>query len=311
MPGLPLQLMEDAALVSRFTGHKEPVYALASGLRKGQFFSAGGDGWVVEWDLEKPTEGRLLARMSGTVYALCLIPEFNLLSVSVNKNGFHFLDLDSGKVAFSFAGAESNWFRMEKTADGRLLAMGSSGRLAILDLKEKAAKFLQAGSGDLRALTIFQDNSGFAFGGSDSFIRLFDQDAQSRSLISETHSNTIFGLAAYPDGQHFVSCGRDARLILHERQDLGEWTMKKAVPAHLFGIHDVRLHPEKPILASCSMDKTVKIWDAIDLRLLRVLDRARHGGHGHSVNQLCWLAESDLLLSCSDDRSVSAWNIYR
>jgi len=311
LSGLPLQAMEDAALVSRFTGHKEPVYALAPGLIKGQFFSAGGDGWVVEWDLEKPMEGRLLARMSGTVYALCLIPELNLLAVSVNKDGFHFLDLDSGKVAFSIAGAESNWFRMEKTADGRLLAMGSSGRLAILDLNGKSANFLQAGSGDLRALTIFQDNSGFVFGGSDSFIRLFDQDAQSRSLISETHSNTIFGLAAYPDGQHFVSCGRDARLILHERLDSGEWAMKKAVPAHLFGIHDVRVHPEKPILATCSMDKTVKIWDAIDLRLLRVLDRARHGGHGHSVNQLCWLAESDLLLSCSDDRSVSAWNIYR
>jgi len=59
------------------------------------------------------------------------------------------------------------------------------------------------------------------------------------------------------------------------------------------------------------MDKTLKIWDAENLKLLRVLDKTRHAGHGHSVNQVLWLGKRELLLSCSDDRTISAWDIYR
>jgi hypothetical protein len=45
------------------------------------------------------------------------------------------------------------------------------------------------------------------------------------------------------------------------------------------------------------------------LKLLKVIDRARHAGHGFSVNKLLWTNHHNQLLSASDDRSISVWQI--
>lgn len=57
------------------------------------------------------------------------------------------------------------------------------------------------------------------------------------------------------------------------------------------------------------MDKSIKIWEAATFRLLKVIDRARHAGHGTSVNKLLWLEYHDRLISASDDRTVSIWAV--
>jgi WD40 repeat protein len=298
-----------APLFARFTGHKGSVYALADA-RDGRFFSSGADGWVVEWRLDSPEQGRLLAQMPGAVYAISFLPEKQLLAVAVNNDGFHFLDLRDGALSFALASGEGNWFRMKNLPDGRILASGSGGRIALIEPEERSIKFFQSGMKDLRSVAHLPGGN-IVLGTSGPAIRMHDSGLNFQQEINSGHSKTIFGLAAYPDGRRMLSSGRDAKLNLHEKNDSGNWEIRQSVPAHLYGIHDVCLHPQKTLLASGSMDKTIKIWDAENLRLLRVLDRSRHDGHSHSVNQLCWLAEPDLLLSCSDDRSILAWDIYQ
>jgi WD40 repeat protein len=57
------------------------------------------------------------------------------------------------------------------------------------------------------------------------------------------------------------------------------------------------------------MDKSIKIWDLQEMKLLKVIDRARHAGHRTSVNKLLWTDFNNQLLSGSDDRSISVWDI--
>jgi WD40 repeat protein len=52
------------------------------------------------------------------------------------------------------------------------------------------------------------------------------------------------------------------------------------------------------------------VWDWEALKLLKVIDRARHAGHGTSVNKLLWTNYNQQLVSASDDRSISVWNIH-
>ncbi|PIQ20460.1 MAG: hypothetical protein COW65_14840, partial [Cytophagales bacterium CG18_big_fil_WC_8_21_14_2_50_42_9] len=61
--------------------------------------------------------------------------------------------------------------------------------------------------------------------------------------------------------------------------------------------------------ATCSMDKSIKVWHAQSFKLLKVIDKARHAGHGTSVNKLFWSDRQNSLVSCSDDRTVSVWNL--
>ena len=302
--------MERTALAAEFSGHQGAVYSLAAGFRPGTFWSAGGDGLVVEWSLEKPDQGRLLARMPGSVYAMGSLPEMGLLVVAVNRDGFHFIDPEEGRELFSIPAPSNQWFRLLPLPSGKMLAAGSGGALALLDSEERSIRYFQHGSADIRSLARIPSSDEILIGTSQPSLMVVNQELSSGMNLHSGHDKTIFGLSVFPGGSGIVSAGRDARLHLHRMNSAGNWEIRESVAAHLYGIHDVKLHPEKALLASASMDKTVKIWDAENLRLLRVLDRGRHGGHSHSVNQLCWLADSDLLLSCSDDRKILAWNIY-
>ena len=302
--------MNLSPLIARFTGHKGSVYALAEG-RDGKFFSSGSDGWVVEWRIDQPEEGRLLARMPGAVYAMCNLPEKGILVVAVNNDGFHVIDTEKGSVLFSLPSGNSSWFRMKELREERILAVGSAGRLALLDIKTRNMQWFCSGNEDLRSMAVLPVTGEVVLGSSKPKLLVHDASLEFQYELPSGHSKTIFGMAAYPDGRSLLTTGRDAQLVLHEKNSAGTWEIRQSVPAHLYGIHDVCLHPEKTLVASGSQDKTVKIWDAENLRLLRVLDRGRHNGHSHSVNQLCWLAKPDLLLSCSDDRSILAWDIYQ
>jgi WD40 repeat protein len=57
------------------------------------------------------------------------------------------------------------------------------------------------------------------------------------------------------------------------------------------------------------MDKSIKVWNTEDMKLLKVIDRARHGGHGTSVNKILWLSEHRLV-SAGDDRNIIIWDIH-
>ena len=83
----------------------------------------------------------------------------------------------------------------------------------------------------------------------------------------------------------------------------------RTVVAHMFTINHLIFSPDARLLATCSMDKSIKLWDAATGQLLRVVDRARHAGHGTSVNKLFWPGSQNRLVSCSDDRSLAVWQV--
>src|SRR5436305_779176 len=57
-------------------------------------------------------------------------------------------------------------------------------------------------------------------------------------------------------------------------------------------------------LASCSHDRTVRIWDAETGALQRTLD-----GHTDSVRSVAFYHDGRRLASCSHDRTVRIWDV--
>jgi WD40 repeat protein len=78
-----------------FTGHNDCVYTLAPSVSDSIFFSGGGDGMVVKWDLTQPNQGELIARLPNSVYALHHDKKSNLLIAGHNYEGIHLLDWQS------------------------------------------------------------------------------------------------------------------------------------------------------------------------------------------------------------------------
>lgn len=295
---------------SEFEGHSGSVFTLEKGPFAGDFFSSGSDGQVVFWNVALPKDGIKVASVPSSVYCLNYSPEKNELLIPANRDGLHLLDLNSGQEILSIASPNTVWFRTLRLTNGETVIAGSNGALFRLHADRKIVDQWLIGTADFRAMASHPTENLIALGDTRGFVSIIN--SHTFEVISEfqAHDSTIFSLTFYPVGNILVTAGKDAHLKLWQLDEQQKGVLIKDVAAHLFGIHDVALHPTRPILATASMDKNIKIWDAENLKLLRILDKTRHAGHGHSVNKLLWLEEPELLLSCSDDRTISSWNIF-
>jgi WD40 repeat protein len=290
--------------IDTFAGHRGAVYALAKGMDLHAFYSAGADGWIVQWNLQKPDLGRVLAQIQGSVYAMRLDRDAGILWVGQNNEGIHGIHLDTLARVFSIPMLNQSIYAIQFWGD-QVWVASSGGLITVYDrLSHQVIKHIKSGDSNVRCLLISGD---YLFAGySDGFIRVFNSSFE---LIYglEAHKQSVFDLVIA--GDQLISVGRDAH-IRSWTWDSGELqAFMPGVPAHIQAINAVVLSPCGRFLATGSMDKTIKIWQATDLTLIKVIDYARYGGHKHSINALIWSQYSDLLVSGSDDKQLSVWKI--
>ena len=76
--------------------------------------------------------------------------------------------------------------------------------------------------------------------------------------------------------------------------------------SHTQDVKSVAWHPEEDVLASCSYDDTVRLYERLpggdDWRCSSTLT-----GHASTVWGVCFTADGRGLVSCSDDRSIILW----
>ena len=301
----PLEVTKTATL----TGHRDCVYTLERSGQDNVFFSAGGDGFVVAWNLNDPENGDLIVNAERSVYALKFLPDKNLLVVGQNFIGLQIVAPDDKKLVetiplppvsiFDFAYSEKNQLLYGGFSDGSLVQLETVG----FSIK----KVVKHSEKSLRCLALNEEKNELAAGYSDHTIRIFEAGTLQLKQEINAHANSVFTLVYTPDGKFLLSGSRDAHLrVWNSEKHYEEHT---SIIAHLFAINHITFSPGGKYFATCSLDKSVKVWDAATFKLLKVIDKARHAGHGTSVNKLFWTAHENALVSCSDDRSISVWDI--
>ena len=289
-----------------FTGHADGVYAIEPAADPDSFFSAGGDGLVVLWNLQEPEAGQLIARIPASVYALHFLETENELLVGQNQDGLHCIDLHQRQQTRSLKLPETAIFAL-KSHHNHLFAALGNGALYVIDKRDfTILKILRFSDKSLRCLALNPATNELAAGYSDCHIRIFDLHTLALKHTWQAHGNSVFTLAYSPDGQLLVSGSRDARL---KAWNLPDYSLHTSVNAHLFAINHLSFSPSGKYLVTGSMDKAVKIWDAATLQLLKVIDKARLAGHGTSINATLWLPNGTIL-TASDDRTLSAWQVF-
>jgi WD40 repeat protein len=286
--------------IDTFSGHRGPVYALELG-QESLFYSAGSDGWIVQWNLAKPDLGKVVAQVEGSVYALNLDSE-GILWIGHNYQGIQGVRVSDQSLVFSIPTTGLSIFSIEFV--GSTAWIGHNGGLiTVIDLATKSVlKHVKASEKSVRTILSIADNK-VAVGYSDGFVRIFDSDYQLMKAF-QAHESSVFSLAER--GGELFSVGKDARI----KQWDSNYALVNEVVGHIYAIHDLQFSPDGNWFATASMDKTVKIWETQGLKLRKVLDASRLGGHKNSVNKLIWSSFNDLLVSASDDKNLSIWKIH-
>lgn len=289
------------------TGHNDCIYALKEGADPRYFYTGAGDGMVVEWDLDHPKDGVLLARLPNSVYALVVDPKRNFLIVGHNYEGIHVIDLEEKVESWSLKLSSAAIFDLKVFGDELFVATGD-GVLIVVDMQLRAVKRqVKLSSKSIRVLAIAPQKKHLALGFSDHSIQVLDLAADAVPIARlEGHSNSVFALEFSPDEKILVSGGRDACLKFWNTD---RYLLEENVVAHLYAINYLSFREDGKYLVTCSMDKSLKIWDSTSRNLLKVIDKARNAGHGTSINKVFWSTYSGVIVSVSDDRSIAIWQI--
>jgi WD40 repeat protein len=289
------------------TGHRDCVYTLAKSNEPHRFFSGAGDGMVVMWDLNHPETAELIAKLPNSIYALHYHPENDLLIAGHNYEGIHLLDWKNKKEIASLQLTKSAIFDMQSYNDYLFVATGE-GVVLKVDLKRlNSIAQTQPSEKSARCISIHRKRREIAVGYSDQIIRIFDLDDLKLKKEWTAHTNSVFTVRYSPDGNFLFSGSRDARLKVWDVKT--DYIQASEVVAHLYAINHLDFSPDGKHFVTCSMDKSIKVWSTEELKLLKVIDKSRHAGHGTSVNKVLWTSHHDQLLSASDDRTISTWNI--
>ena len=293
--------------IHSLTGHNDCVYSVEPSDYAEQFFSAGGDGMVVKWNLSSLDHGELIARLPNSVYAIHYIKEQDQLVAGHNYEGIHLLNWKEKKEIASLKLSSSSIFDIKSFQQDLFVASGD-GTVAVIDLKSWSVKRkLIYSEKSARVVTINPITGDIAVGYSDNYIRIFSLDDFSLKVEYQAHQSSVFTLQYTPDHKFLISGSRDARLKAWDVSN--QYIQAAEVAAHLFAINHMSFSPSGRHFATGSMDKSIKVWDTAELKLLKVIDKARHAGHGTSVNKLLWTSFKDQLISASDDRTLSVWSL--
>ena len=286
-----------------FLGHNDSIYALCV-IDEKRFLSAGGDGMVVLWDLANPNEGEVVAKVGGSVYSIAYEPQTGSIYIGHNNQGIHKIDLKTKKELASIQLGNHQIYDIELVDDSIWIGL-QSGEIVVLSPTLEVLQRQKLTTDRIRNISRFDDQ--LAIASSDHTIRVKEFRSNKEFNLLRGHKNSVFAAKYHPSGKYLASAGRDAHLCIWDTNE--NYLLRESIAAHLFTINDLVFSRDGRYFVTASMDKTIKLWDAYNFKLLKVLDKHRHAGHGNSVNKLIWMDYQDLLVSCSDDRSISIWKI--
>ena len=292
--------------IDTFSGHRGAVYALDGGNSNEFFYSGGSDGMLVQWNLQKPDLGKGIAQFQKGIFTIKYVAQTNHMWIATHLEGIHVIDLSTNQEVFSFAELSYSFFTFELIGDF-IFAGNSGGYLCLFDaLSKQFIKSVRVCQNSIRKIISISTDR-LLVASSDGTIRLIDLNGK---LIwsGNAHQNTVFSLAYNSLDQELFTVGKDAK-VKKWKFSSDQFFLQDELVGHIFPIHDIVFDASCKLFATSSMDKTIKIWDAAQFKLLKVLDFSRHGGHKNSVNKLYWSDYQGFLVSASDDKKISVWKL--
>ncbi|MCB0794352.1 MAG: hypothetical protein KDB88_06415 [Flavobacteriales bacterium] len=282
-----------------FLGHRSAVYALAPLPGKGKFLSAGGDGQVIKWDLDRRDRGEVIARVDEAVFMLHVLPKLELLVIGTASGMLHVIDLVQRAEVRAYKVHDRGIYAAAAMREDTLAISAGDGTLSLWRATVKGSldlyRQLPISDAKLRGVTYLPDLRSLAIADGNGPIHVLEDTDWNEKWTLPGHEGGTLCTAWHPARSVLLSGGKDGHLRLWKLDGQGEASL--ALPAHRSAIYQVAFDRSGALFATASRDRTVKIWDAIHLEVLHRSERIGHG-HTHSVNALihvdgCWISGGD------------------
>ncbi len=184
-------------------------------------------------------------------------------------------------------------------------AAGPSGSSTSLpDIKAPAVATARGVHPYLTSLALSPDGSRLALG-SYKHVELVDPTTKQIVATTGDLPGKVMSVAFSPDGSQFVAGSGLAGLYgvatVCRTSDGGTISQIKA---HRDAVYDAKFSSDGRLLATCSYDRAVDLWNVADGKLVRTMT-----GHNGAVYHVAFSPDGSVLASASADDTVKLWNV--
>jgi WD40 repeat protein len=292
--------------IAKLPMHQGAVYSLEKGEDENKFFSAGGEGIVIKWNVQQLDKPTAVAKVDGQIFSLCFLSKKNHLLIGTMSGGLHVIDLNLKKEIHYITFHQQSVFDI-KLLEEKIFVASKDGTLSVWSAGDyQLERVINISNAALRTIEFNLGKKEATIGCSDHKIYLLDVEHWKINAILEAPENSVFSLCYLENKNELLAGSRDAQLYVFDSK---QHQLKQQLKAHLYTINHILKIEDAQLIATAARDKTIRIWDAETFTLLKSIDKMKLNGHINSVNKLLWFPLHHYLVSCSDDRSVIIWKI--
>lgn len=297
-----LRQLEDDSLFYRIKAHKDAVRSLAfsESLQDKRFFSAGSDGAIMQWDLDRQLKLVYLNKATGRT--LEISDDGRLMVNAGHWPYFQVFDLESPVMEPAIIKSSGIVYDVKWIPDSQsFISTGLDSALYLHGLSD--SRILTKINSQIKCLAIKPDGALIAGGTSSGEVYIWNTEDYTYPVVlpveSPVHSisfNYRGDLMAFGDEDGNVS------LFPCEGNDIN-FQDKFILSGHQARISSVRFSPDDLFLASAGFDGRVQLWNVNNLDKLPVILR-----DGQSfIWSLTFSHDSQYLASGNGDGTIKIW----
>jgi WD40 repeat protein len=228
------------------------------------------------------------------------------------ENGVAILDgvNDKAVMVNQLLDADDEVLCLALSPDGKKLASGGCDRVVnVWDLSGGAANAKLEQSVENHADWVFgvaftADGKRVVTGSRDKTAKVWDLAAKESVLTFPDHQQPVYGVAVKPDDKLGFSVGEDNQLRTWNAAGDQAGKPVRASGGHAKAVLRLAAHPSQPLLATCSADQTVRLWNADSGANVKTLS-----GHTDYVYAVAFSPDGNLLASGSFNGEVRVWKV--
>jgi hypothetical protein len=216
---------------------------------------------------------------------------------------------DKGVLIKQLLDADDSVLGLALSSDGKKLASGGCDRLVnVWDLSPgyanaKLEQTIENHADWVFGVAFAADGKHLYTASRDKTAKVWDMSTKESVLTFPDHQNTVYGVAVKADGKLGYSVGEDNQL--RAWNTAGEQAGKQVRNAGQGkAIFKIVQHPKQPLLATCSADQTVRLWNADNGSQVKELK-----GNTDWVYGLAISPDGNLIASGAWNGEVKIWNI--